>query len=344
MLDAPRVVAIMRFIPSQDGRLFHTTGYGKVWLGPHLIEIATDSRWAEDENDKFPSDQHWSDVFEQMITWFAGKFPTKYHGRVVTRLRGTRRSRDETFAEIIAAYFIEQACGYLVIDWEPEFAQGNTADFTIVAPHRTSSAEILVEVKAPSWTRERVEEIQERIESLEARRLGAANQESAAELDVCLAKEKNSLRRINSERKYGDDLKAKSFDFRDDVERALVKTCFAGDADTARLPSDRPTLLIIVDDLQLGMQEPGGEFTVKRSLYHQPSVRVYPSGLFLNTRFNRLGGVATMEKAWLYERRHPERFFTLFPHLWALPTCSLPNEAFSGFLADLSQFLPSPRP
>jgi hypothetical protein len=128
----------------------------------------------------------------------------------------------------------------------------------------------LIEVKAPSWTRERVGEIRERIESLEVRRNSTTGAESAAELDACMAKEKDSLRRINSERKYGDDLKAKSFDFRDDVERALIKTCLADDAGTPRLPSDRPTLLIVLDDLELGMQEPGGEFSVKRSLYYQP--------------------------------------------------------------------------
>src|SRR5260370_35865083 len=102
----------MHFMPSADGRgcLFHTTGFGKVSIGPRLTEIATGSRWAEDENDQFPSDQQWSDVFEQMITWFAGKFSTQYHGRVATRLRGTRRSRHATFAEIIAAYSIDPAC------------------------------------------------------------------------------------------------------------------------------------------------------------------------------------------------------------------------------------------
>lgn len=198
----------MRFSPSADGRgcMFHTTGFGKVGIGPRLTEIATGSRWAEDENDQFPSDQQWSDAFEQMITWFAGKFATKYQDRVITRLRGTRRSRDETFAEIIAAYFIEQACGYSVIDWEPEFSQGNTADFRILASLAALSPEILIEVKAPSWTRERVGEIRERIESLEVRRNSTTGAESAAELDACMAKEKDSLRRINSERKYGDDL------------------------------------------------------------------------------------------------------------------------------------------
>jgi hypothetical protein len=71
-------------------------------------------------------------------------------------------------------------------------------------------------------------------------------------------------------------LKAKSFDFRDDLERAPIKTCFADNAGTPRLPSDRPTLLVIVGDLELGMQEPGGEFSVKRSLYYQPSMLPLP--------------------------------------------------------------------
>ncbi len=277
------------------------------------------------------------------MSWFSGTFPTQYQQRVINRLRGTRRARDETFAEIIAAYFIERACGYSVTDWEPEFGQSNTADFTIVVPLRTCSPEILVEVKAPSWTGERSQEIQERIKSLKARRLSAGDRESQAELDACLINERHSLRRINSQRKYGDDPKSKSFDFRDDVERALVKTCFADDAETPRLPSERPTLLVVVDDLELEMHESGGEFSVKRSLYDQPSVPVYPRGLFLDTRFNRLSGLATMGRWWLHERRNPEKFFSVFPHFRALPECRLPNGAFSDFLADLSLFTADPR-
>jgi hypothetical protein len=90
-------------------------------------------------------------------------------------------------------------------------------------------------------------------------------------------------------------------------------------------------LLVVVDDLRLGMQEPRGEFSVKRSLYYQSRGPAYLHlrGLFLDTRFNRFGGVATMEKAWLCERRNPERFFTLFPHFCALAACRLPNGAFS---------------
>jgi hypothetical protein len=182
------------------------------------------------------------------------------------------------------------------------------------------------------------------VSRLEARRFSAAGQESAAELDACLAKEKDSVRRVNSQRKYGDDLKAKSSDPRDDVQHALEKTCFVRDGETSRLPSDRPTLLVIVDDLELGMNEPGGDFMVKRSLYHRPRSPVYPSGLFLDARFNRLSGLGTLDKAWLYQRRYSEHFFTFFPQFWALPACCLPDGAFSNFRADLSQFFPIPQP
>jgi hypothetical protein len=92
------------------------------------------------------------------------------------------------------------------------------------------------------------------------------------------------------------------------------------------------------------MQEPGGDLMVTRSLYHKPCSPVYPSGLFLNDRFNRLGGLATLERAWLYERRHSERLFTYFPNFWALPACRLPDGAFSDFQADLSQFFSNLRP
>jgi hypothetical protein len=138
----------MHFTRSSDGRLYHITALGKVSLGPHISEIAHGSRWADDERDKFPSDQEWFDSFERMIAWFAAKFTEKYYGRVITRLRSTQRTRDETFAEITAAYFIEKVCAYPVIDWEPEFARNKTADFAVRISSRSSLQDILVEVKA----------------------------------------------------------------------------------------------------------------------------------------------------------------------------------------------------
>jgi hypothetical protein len=249
----------MHFTLSPDGRLFHVTGFGKVWTGPYLTEIATGSRWAEDENDKFPSDQQWSDVFEQMISWFAGKFPTKYHGRVVTRLRSTRRTRDETFAEIIAAYFIENVCGYPVMDWEPEFAQGKFADFTMVVPLRTSSPEILVEVKAPSWTGERVEATWERIENLEAQRLSVIEQESASQLNARLAREKDSLKRVNSQRKYGDDLNADRREDSQPVRPATLADTYGSCAATRADRVSRTTRLQFAPRPTRGSPEPSCE-------------------------------------------------------------------------------------
>jgi hypothetical protein len=275
-----------------------------------------------------------------MLCWLSERFPAQYHGRVLSRLRGKRRTRDETFAEIIAAYYIETVCGYQVTEWEPEFAQ-RTADFAILVPDSTLSSEILVEVKAPSWTSERVAEIEERIKSLQAQSLEAVGQGIISELNTRLTEERDSLGRVNSERKYGNDLKAKSSDPRADVFRTLNKTCFESDGETNRLPKHRPTLLVIVDDLELSMHEPGGDFMVKRALYTHPSVPVYPRGLFLDKRFSRLAALATMTKDyWPHEEAAPERFFSLFPNFWALPACRLPDRAFSSFLADLDQFAP----
>src|SRR5262249_7452332 len=110
---------------------------------------------------------------------------------------------------------------------------------------------------------------------------------------------------------------------------------------THRLPFDRLTLLVIVDDLELSMHEPGGDFMVKRALYDTPSRPVYPRGLFLEERFNRLAALATMTKDyWPHEESAPERFFSVFPNFQALPSCRLPEGAFSRFLADLQPFDP----
>ena len=211
----------MHFSSSQDGCLFRAGEYGEnIRLGQLLTEIATGSQWANDKNDQFPSDQQWSNQFELMLAWFSGKFTNKYNGQVIRRLSGARRPRDETFAEIIAAYFFEKACGYPVTDWETEFGQGRTADFTTIIPLGTVSTELLVEVKAPSWTGERVGEFRRRIENLEAQRLSAAGTDSASEIDAELERQRASLRRINSEPKYRDDDRTGgAFDFRENLEQ-----------------------------------------------------------------------------------------------------------------------------
>jgi hypothetical protein len=305
---------IMNFVASSDGVLFHFTSAGKVTLGPCLAEIARGSRWAEDPNDDFPTDQRWSDAFEAMLCWLSNRFPMQYKNRLLSRLRDKRRTRDEAFAEIIAAYYIETVCSYRLKDWEPKLAQ-NSFDFSILILDATGPVEVFVEVKAPSWTGERAAEIKERIQ-----RMQAAGQPSSAELRASLEQERNALNGINSQRKYSGELKAKSSDPRDDISRTLNKTCFGSDGKTHRLPIDHPTLLVVVDDLELGMHEPGGDFMVKRALYVTPSRPVYPRGLFFEERFNRLSALATMTKDyWPHEEDAPDRFFSLFPNFRALP-------------------------
>jgi hypothetical protein len=326
----------MKFSRSSNGVLFHFTSAGKITLGPCLAEIATDSGWADDPNDDFPTDQRWSDAFETMLRWLSNRFPMQYQRRILSRLRDKRRTRYEAFAEIIAAYYIEKVCGYRVNDWEPELSQ-KSFDFSILLPDTSRPVEVFVEVKAPSWTGERAAEIKERIT-----RMQAAGLPSSPELQASLEKERNALNRINSQRKYSGDLRAKSNDPRDDIWRALNKTCFESDGETHRLPIDHPTLLVIADDLELCMHEPGGDFMVKRALYAMPSRRVYPRGFFFEERFNRLAALATMTKDyWPHEEAAPERFFSLFLNFQALPKCQLPKGAFSSVMAELQPFTPT---
>jgi hypothetical protein len=325
----------MKFTATSDGKLFHHTSAGNVTLGEYVTEIANASQWAEDQSDDFPTDQRWSDAFEAMLRWLSSKFPVQYKDRILTRLRDKRRTRDEAFAEIIAAYYIETVCGYPVIDWEPELAQ-MSFDFSILIPRETGRVEVFVEVKAPSWTGERLAEIKERIA-----RTKVTMQPADPELMASLEKEKHALNQVNSQRKYSGDLRTKSSDPRDDIGRALNKTCFRSDGETDRLPINRPTLLVIVDDLELSMHGPGVDLMVKRALYAEPSCPVDPRGFFFEERFSRLAALATMAKDyWPHEENAAQRFFSLFPNIRALPECRLPEGAFSGFLANLGPFNP----
>jgi hypothetical protein len=325
----------MKFAVSADGVLFHCTSAGRVTLGPRLAEIANASRWARDPNDDFPTDQRWSDAFETMLQRLSNRFPGQYKERILSRLRDKRRTRDEAFAEIIAAYYIEIVCGYPVKDWEPELA-AMSFDFSILIPYQNGPIEVFAEVKAPSWTGERVAEIKERIAQTRA-----IMQPKNAKATASLEKEREAVKQVNSQRKYSGELTAKSDDPRDSVWRALNKTCFESDGETHRLPVDHPTLLVIVDDLELSMHEPGGDFMVKRALYATPSRPVYPRGFFFEDRFNRLAALVTMTKDyWPHEEDAPERCFVLFPNFRALPGCRLPKRAFFRFLADLRPFSP----
>jgi hypothetical protein len=239
-----------------------------------------------------------------MLQWLSNRFPVQYKERFLSRLRDKRRTREEAFAEIIAGY-TETVCAYPVKDWEPEL-ETMSFDFSIVIPDKTGPVEVFVELKAPSWTGERVAEIKERIAQLEAT-MQPGNPEPVASLE----KEQNALKQINLQPKYSDELKVESSDPRDDVCRAMNKTCFESDGETHRLPGNRPTLLVIVDDLELNMHEPGDDFMVKRALYDTPSRPVYPRGLFFEARFNRLAALATMTKDYGRTSKAPRIAFSL---------------------------------
>jgi len=69
-------------------------------------------------------------------------------GRFISRLTKMNNSkRDETFAEISSAYFLENLLNFTVIDWEVLTKNNKDIDFVI----KGKVNEIFCEVKSPGW-------------------------------------------------------------------------------------------------------------------------------------------------------------------------------------------------
>src|SRR5712692_9868490 len=64
------------------------------------------------------------------------------------RRRGPKEKRDDTFAEIAAAYFLVTRCGLTMFEWEPPGARGTAGEFLVGVDRREP---IFVEVKSPGW-------------------------------------------------------------------------------------------------------------------------------------------------------------------------------------------------
>jgi hypothetical protein len=93
----------------------------------------------------------------------------------------TRRDRTELAAMLgVPESDLSDFFAGLFEAWQPQPGEWRTT-FTIITTtaNRKIEPEIFVEVKAPSWTRERVDEIQDRIESLEMQRRVAARAKRA---------------------------------------------------------------------------------------------------------------------------------------------------------------------
>ena len=115
---------------------------------PLLSKIAEGSRWLG--KDEFPSNEMSRDRIVEWLEYINSK---GQFDRLLPRLKDVPAKREETFAEIKAAYFIEKYAGYPITVWEPPGNNGKVGEFTFVFEGR----EIFCEVKSPGWEREVVE-------------------------------------------------------------------------------------------------------------------------------------------------------------------------------------------
>lgn len=115
---------------------------------PLLAKIAQGSRWLG--KDKFPSEELWADEVEKWLQYVEGR---SQFGRFLSRLSDLPAKRDETLAEIKAAYFIEKYAGYPIDNWEPPGTNGKLGEFSF----GFDGKQIFCEVKSPGWERAIVE-------------------------------------------------------------------------------------------------------------------------------------------------------------------------------------------
>ena len=97
-----------------------------------------------------------------------------------------------------------------------------------------------------------------------------------------------------------------------------------------QMPTDKATMLIVVDDLQLPLS--CDDLAIDRVLHWPPSTLPYNlhprDGCFTSPAFNRLGAVAFFEPP-ISHAAIPEYRFNVFANPSALPTVRLPEDFIS---------------
>lgn len=110
---------------------------------PLVLSLFKDSKWADEPR--------WSYYDFCMEEWL--RFLRERGALEIYRadLQGDARVRDDTFAEIATAHFLEVHRSLPVIEWRPFGAAGKQGDLMVKLP---TGHKMFVEVKRPSWQTE----------------------------------------------------------------------------------------------------------------------------------------------------------------------------------------------
>ncbi len=109
---------------------------------PLLDAIAQGAKWVG--KDDYPAFTEWADEHEK---WLEFAKATGGWDHLLPRLRSLKTERDEAMAEIGAAYFCGEICGYKLLGWEPPGVGNAKGEFLLGLP----GGSVFVEVKSPGW-------------------------------------------------------------------------------------------------------------------------------------------------------------------------------------------------
>lgn len=258
---------------------------------PLLHCVAQGATWAG--QDQFPGSVG-ADLFEEWLQFIACKGELgRFHHRLQT---STKEQRDETFAEIGCAYFLEKKLGLSIIAWEPPGIAGKKGEFLVALP---DGQQMFVEVKSPGWEAE------------------ITRREPAAVAAARLAQPKYP------------GVEA----FFTSAEPAIIQ---ATKKAYGKFPDTMPTLLLIFDDERMPLTEMyiddvlGALYEKRIPGARDPAdpTKEKGDGPFFDGSFERLGAVGILNYG--YADNPGDLRFALFRNPHALAAVAVPREAFPG--------------
>lgn len=224
---------------------------------PLCDEFFENAKWKG--QDDFPSSPEWKAEVEKWLLFLKKNNQLE---RYKSRLNSNPKQRDTYLAEIMSGYFIDELCGFRIIDWEPIYADKNELEFAIFSEEKEL---VLCEVKCPVWEREVVEEAEGKVD--------------------------NNYPRLKKGKWVSGEARRLSpwKDIRNSVAKGYKK-----------FPNDKPSLLIIKDDMfsspitspeQIGI----ALYCEKDDGYIGTQSYLSENGCFNSREFENLGGVLFLD-------------------------------------------------
>lgn len=207
-------------------------------------------------NDDFPSNEVWKGFYDDLLRFASNK---NILNNFWPRLKSSKKNqRDGAFAEILAAYFIENNLGYQVDGWNVPTANQRDVDFTFTDKN---NEKIYCEVKNPGWK-------------------GELDRESSPE-----AKQEANIRSKKEKHQDGEFRSYATWrEIRKTIENAYGKYL-----------QDKKNLLILVPDFWVSLFDTCQDLNIRIALFEENGIYNNEMGYFCTDKYRNLGGVLFLE-------------------------------------------------